>query len=247
LPIPGRELKGVHFAMDFLTQSNRRVAGMSIPENESIWVEGKRVLVIGGGDTGSDCVGVSIRQKAASVIQVELLPKPPDARTEETSWPVHPGPRMFSTTTSQEEGCERHWSIMSKNFIDDGNGAVIGANYVRLDWEGNKFTETTGSEDRFEADFVFLAMGFLHPQHDGILNDLGVEKDQRGNVKTGDNYCTSIEKVFSAGDMRRGQSLVVWAISEGRECAREVDKYLRGGVTRLVSKNSTFSSMELRD
>ena len=244
LPIPGRSLKGVHFAMEFLTQSNRRVAGKDIPKETEILATGKDVLVIGGGDTGSDCVGTSIRQKARSVTQIELLPKPPAGRTDQTPWPTHPGPRMLSTSTSQEEGCERDWSIMSRQFVDDGSGAVAGVDFVRLDWQGSKFTEIKGSEGHLKAQLVFLAMGFLHPQHEGMLDQLGVEKDERGNVKTDDNYRTSVEKVFAAGDMRRGQSLVVWAISEGRECAREVDKFLRAGVTRLVSKKKTFSATD---
>ncbi|MDH5478635.1 MAG: glutamate synthase subunit beta, partial [Nitrospinota bacterium] len=244
LPIPGRSLKGVHFAMEFLIQSNRRVAGKDVPKDTEILATGKDVLVIGGGDTGSDCVGTSIRQKARSVTQIELLPKPPEGRTDQTPWPTHPGPRMLSTSTSQEEGCERDWSIMSKQFVDDGAGAVSGVDFVRLDWQGNKFSEIEGSAGRLKAQLVFLAMGFLHPQHEGMLDQLGVEKDERGNVKTDDNYRTSVEKVFAAGDMRRGQSLVVWAISEGRECAREVDKFLRAGVTRLVSKKKTYSETD---
>ena len=244
LPIPGRELAGIHFAMDFLVQSNRRNAGKPIDQDEKIWVEGKNVLVIGGGDTGSDCVGTSIRQCASSVTQIELLPKPPDGRTEDTAWPTHPGPRMLSTSTSQEEGCNREWSILSKEFTGDERGNVTGAKIAHLNWEGGKFTEIPGTDAFIKADFVFLAMGFLHPQHEGMLDEFGVEKDERGNVKTDDSYRTSVKKVFAAGDMRRGQSLVVWAISEGRECAREVDKYLRGGATRLVSKKEAFSSTE---
>ncbi|MDH5509237.1 MAG: glutamate synthase subunit beta [Nitrospinota bacterium] len=241
LPIPGRSLKGIHYAMEFLIQSNRRVAGKDVPKDTEILATGKDVLVIGGGDTGSDCVGTSIRQKARSVTQIELLPKPPEGRTDQTPWPIHPGPRMLSTSSSQEEGCDRDWSIMSKQFVDDGSGAVAGVDFVRLDWQGNKFTEIEGSAGHLKAQLIFLAMGFLHPQHEGMLDQLGVEKDDRGNVKTDDLYRTSVEKVFAAGDMRRGQSLVVWAISEGRECAREVDKFLRAGVTRLVSKKKTYS------
>ncbi|VAX17583.1 Glutamate synthase [NADPH] small chain [hydrothermal vent metagenome] len=244
LPIPGRNLSGVHFAMDYLVQSNRRVAGKDIPEDTKIWAEGKHVVVIGGGDTGSDCVGTAIRQNAASVTQIELLPKPPDKRTQETAWPKHPGPRMLSTSTSQDEGCEREWSILSKEFVDDGNGALAGVNYVHIDWEGNKFTEIEETGGHYKADLVFLAMGFLHPQREGMIDELGVKTDQRGNVVTDEKYRTSSENVFCAGDMRRGQSLVVWAISEGRECARDVDKFLRSGVTRVVSKNEPFSSMK---
>ncbi|MDH4183489.1 MAG: glutamate synthase subunit beta, partial [Nitrospinota bacterium] len=244
LPIPGRNLKGVHFAMEYLTQNNRRVSGKPIASGSEIVAKGKNVLVIGGGDTGSDCVGTSIRLGAASVTQIELLPKPPEGRTGETPWPTHPGPRMLSTSTSQEEGCEREWSVLSKAFIDDGKGNLAGVDYVRLNWEGSKFSEIPGSGGRYKAELVFLAMGFLHPQHEGMLDQLGVEKDTRGNVKTDDNYRTSVEKVFAAGDMRRGQSLVVWAISEGRECAREIDKFLRSGATRLFSKKKTFSATD---
>jgi glutamate synthase (NADPH/NADH) small chain len=240
LPIPGRDAKGVHFAMDFLRQNNKRVAGDKITEEE-IHAKGKDVLVIGGGDTGSDCVGTSIRHGAKSVTQIELLPKPPDSRTEETAWPIHPGPRMLSTSTSQEEGCEREWSILSKEFIKDDSGNLKSVRYVKIEWSGSKFEEVPGSEGVYDVDLAFLAMGFLHPEHEGLLGKLGVEKDGRGNVKTDETYRTSVEKVFSAGDMHTGQSLVVSAISEGRECAREVDKYLKGGMSRLESKNNSFS------
>jgi len=240
LPIKGRDAKGVHFAMDFLTQSSKRVLGDSIPKDEEIYAKGKNVLVIGGGDTGSDCVGTAIRQGAKSVTQIELLPKPPDERTEDVPWPVHPGPRVLSTSTSQEEGCERLWSILSKEFVKDDNGNLTGVDYKKLEWEGRNFKEIDGSEAVFKAELAFLAMGFLYPKPSGLLEELGVEKDDRGNVKTGDDYKTSVESVFSAGDMRRGQSLVVWAISEGRECAREVDKYLKSGQSRLFSKKLPF-------
>jgi glutamate synthase (NADPH/NADH) small chain len=244
LPIPGRTLKGVHYAMEYLIQGNRRAAGKKIPKKSEILAKGKNVLVIGGGDTGSDCVGTAIRQGAASVTQIELLPKPPAGRTAETPWPTHPGPRMLSTSTSQAEGCAREWAVLSKEFVDDGEGALAGVNFVRLNWEGNKFTEISGSQGHYKAELAFLAMGFLHPQHEGLLDQLNLEKDSRGNVKAGEDYKTSADKVFAAGDMRRGQSLIVWAVSEGRECAREVDKFLRGGVTRLASKKKTFSAEE---
>jgi len=202
------------------------------------------VLVIGGGDTGSDCVGTSIRQGAASVTQIELLPRPPDSRTDQTPWPTHPGPRMLSTSTSQEEGCEREWSVLSKEFLKDGEGRLTGVRYVKIDWTDERsFEEIPGSEGMHRADLAFLAMGFVHPDPGGAAGELGVALDDRGNVRTDEQYRTSVERVFAAGDMRRGQSLVVWAISEGRECAREMDKYLKGGVSRLPSKTKAFSSL----
>ncbi len=239
LAIPGRDAKGIHFAMEFLAQNNKRVAGDAIPKDMEILVTGKHVLVIGGGDTGSDCVGTSIRQKAASVKQIELLPKPPETRTEETAWPVYPGPRMFSTSSSQEEGCAREWSVLSKEFLKDAKGNVSGAKYVKLNWVSpSKFEEIPGTEAVCKADVVFLAMGFLYTDPKGLIEELGIQKDERGNVKTGADYQTSVKGIFSAGDMRRGQSLVVWAISEGRECAREIDKFLMGS-SRLESKDKT--------
>lgn len=240
LPITGRDAKGVHYAMTFLGQNNKRVAGDAIPEAESIMATGKHVLVIGGGDTGSDCVGTSIRHGAAAVTQIELLPKPPPGRTLETAWPNHPGPRMFSTSSSQAEGCHRDWSIASKEFIKDEQGNLKAVKAVRLQWDGPKFTEIPGSEFEIKADLVLLAMGFLYPEPNTLLQQLGVEKDERGNVKCDAKYQTSVESVFAAGDMRRGQSLVVWAISEGRECARAVDTYLAGKNSRLESKNHSL-------
>ncbi|MBN8215801.1 MAG: glutamate synthase subunit beta [Spirochaetes bacterium] len=235
LPIPGREAKGVHFAMQFLAQSNRRVGGMAIPENEAILATGKNVVVIGGGDTGSDCVGTSIRQGAKSVTQIEILPKPPEGRTVETPWPTHPGPRMLSTSTSQAEGCQRDWGVLSKEFLRDKDGNLEGIRCVRVEWAAGKMVEKAGSEFILKAERVFLAMGFLHPEHD-VLDDFGVEKDERGNCKSKDGYATTVPGVFTCGDMRRGQSLVVWAIVEGRECAVQVDRHLRGGKTVLPSK-----------
>jgi glutamate synthase (NADPH/NADH) small chain len=235
LPIPGRDVNGVHFAMKFLAQSNMRVSGTAIPESEAILATGKNVVVIGGGDTGSDCVGTSIRQGAKSVTQIEILPKPPEGRTLETPWPTHPGPRMLSTSSSQAEGCARDWGVLSKEFIADKNGNLEGIRCVRVEWAGGKMTEKAGSEFILKAERVFLAMGFLHPEHD-VLDDFGVEKDERGNCKSKDGYATTVPGVFTCGDMRRGQSLVVWAISEGRECAVQVDRLLRGGKTVLPSK-----------
>jgi len=240
LPIPGRDAKGVYLAMDFLRQNNKRVAGDKFSPEEEILSTGKNVVVIGGGDTGSDCVGTSIRHGAKSVTQIELLPKPPATRTVATPWPEHPGPRMLSTSSSQAEGCERDWSVLSKEFLKDAEGNLTGIRAVRLQWEGPKFTEIDGSEFIMPAERVYLAMGFLHPEHN-LPDQLGVAKDERGNVKAGADYKTSVPGIFSAGDMRRGQSLVVWAISEGRECARNVDAFLTGAASRLESKNHTMA------
>ena len=232
LNIPGRELKGIHFAMDFLKQQNKRVSNKEV-ENEEILATGKNVVVIGGGDTGSDCVGTSNRQKAASVTQFELMPMPPKSRTPFMPWPTYP--MILKTTSSHEEGANRHWAIATKEFIGDENGNLKALKIVDLQWkftEENKpakFVEVAGSESEIPCERAFLAMGFLHPQDEGLLNQLDIELDERGNVKaTEKEFHTNIAKIFSAGDMRRGQSLVVWAISEGRECARKVDQYLMG-------------------
>jgi glutamate synthase (NADPH) small chain len=232
LNIPGRELKGIHFAMDFLKQQNKKVAGKTV-EEESILATGKNVVVIGGGDTGSDCVGTSNRQKALSVTQFELMPMPPKSRTPFMPWPTYP--MILKTTSSHEEGANRHWAIATKEFIGDENGNLKALKIVDLQWkftEENKpaqFVEVSGSESEIPCERAFLAMGFVHPQHEGLLNQLDIELDERGNVKaTEKEFHTNIAKIFSAGDMRRGQSLVVWAISEGRECARKVDEYLIG-------------------
>ncbi|CAK0759901.1 Glutamate synthase (NADPH) small chain [Gammaproteobacteria bacterium] len=247
LPITGREAKGVHFAMDFLAQNTKRVLGDNISDVEKIDASGKHVVVIGGGDTGSDCVGTSIRQGAVSVTQIELLPKPPAQRTEETAWPAHPGPRMFSISSSQQEGCERDWSVLSKEFLKDSDGRLIGICCVRLDWEDSarfQYQEIPNSEFILKADLVFLAMGFLYTDPTGLLESLGIERDKRGNIKaTEKDYQTSRPGVFAAGDSRRGQSLVVWAISEGRECARSVDQYLRDGCSRLEAKNRSLCEL----
>ncbi|WP_134090314.1 glutamate synthase subunit beta [Olivibacter sp. XZL3] len=232
LNIPGRELKGVHFAMEFLKQQNKRV-GESAYQEEEILATDKNVLVIGGGDTGSDCVGTSNRHGAKTVTQFELMPKPPAQRTPSMPWPTYP--MVLKNTTSHEEGCERFWSINTKAFLGDENGRLKGALVVDLEWETDasgrpvKFTEVPGSEREIPCELALLAMGFLHPQHEGLLKQLGVSLDARGNVSAAEgSYQTSVDKVFVAGDMRRGQSLVVWAISEGRECARKVDEFLMG-------------------
>ena len=240
LSIPGRELKGIHFAMEFLTQQNKRVANDSL-NDEGIWGTGKNVIVIGGGDTGSDCIGTSNRHKAKSVTQFELLPKPPDDRTPFMPWPVYP--MVLKTTSSHEEGADRKWAITTKEFLGDENGNLRALKVADLEWaitqDGKpaKFTEVPGSEREIPCELALLAMGFLHPQHEGLLTQLGVELDERGNVRASEKfYKSSINKVFTAGDMRRGQSLVVWAISEGRECARKVDEFLMGHST-LESKD----------
>ncbi len=243
LPIPGRLSDGVEFAMDFLAQSNRRVAGDAIPEGTDILATGKDVVVIGGGDTGSDCVGTSIRQGARSVTQIEIMPKPPEGRTEATPWPTHPGPRGLSTSTSQAEGAERDWAVMSKEFLTDDTGALRAIRAVRGDWSQGHPKEVADSEYELPAQLVLLAMGFLHPEH-AVLDDFGVEKDDRGNCASS-GYATSRQGVFVAGDMRRGQSLVVWAISEGRECARAVDEYLTGRPSLLAAKDLARSDVAL--
>jgi glutamate synthase (NADPH/NADH) small chain len=232
LPVPGRELKGVHFAMDFLKQQNKRISNLDTG-GEDIWARNKNVVVIGGGDTGSDCVGTSNRHGAKSVTQFELLPKPPENRTNYMPWPTYP--MILKTSSSHEEGVERHWAVATKEFIGDGKGNLKALKIVTLEWkmteEGRaaQFVEVAGSEREIPCELALFAMGFVHPQHEGLLDELGVELDERGNVKaTEKNYQTNIAKVFTAGDMRRGQSLVVWAISEGRECARKVDEYLVG-------------------
>jgi glutamate synthase (NADPH/NADH) small chain len=229
LPIPGRNLKGVHFAMDFLTQQNQRVNDKKI-KTEEIWATDKNVVVIGGGDTGSDCVGTSNRHKAKSVTQIEILTKPPTDRTPAMPWPNWP--MILRTSSSHEEGCDRHWSIVTKEFVGDANGNLKGLKIANVEWKvkdgKSAFEEMPGSEREVPCELALLAMGFLYPQRQGLLQQLGVDLDERGNVRC-TNYQTSVDSVFSAGDMRRGQSLVVWAISEGREAARAVDEYLSGG------------------
>ncbi len=225
LPVSGRELDGIHFAMDFLPLQNRRVAGDK--NVEDLWASGKHVVVIGGGDTGSDCVGTSNRHGAASVTQFELLPMPPDLDRNPV-WPYWP--QRLRTSSSHEEGAERDWSIGTKEFIGE-DGKIKAIKAVRLEWKDGKMSELPGSEFVLPADLVLLAMGFVSPVQ-AVLDAFGVEKDPRGNAKaTTDGeacYLTSVPKVFAAGDMRRGQSLVVWAIREGRQCARSVDEFLMG-------------------
>ena len=225
LSVPGRELKGIHFAMEFLPQQNKRVAGDVVPPSSEILATDKHVIIIGGGDTGADCLGTSHRQKAASVTQFEIMPKPPDQRAGSTPWPLWP--LMLRSESSHEEGGERVWSILTEKFEGDSNGNVKFLHTVDVG-PPPKFERRPGSEKTYRADLVLLAMGFLGPVRQGMLEQLGVELDERGNVKCGDNYMSSLQGVFAAGDMRRGQSLVVWAITEGRKAARAVDQWLMG-------------------
>ncbi len=243
LNIPGRELNGVHFAMEFLKQQNKRVSNKEVTVTD-ILTTGKNVVVIGGGDTGSDCVGTSNRQKAATVTQFELLPKPPEGRTSFMPWPTYP--MTLKVTSSHEEGADRHWAIATKEFVGDGKGNLKALKIIDLEWQVTedgrpaKFVERAGSEREIPCERAFLAMGFVHPQHEGLIQQLEIELDERGNVKaTEKEFQTNIAKIFTAGDMRRGQSLVVWAISEGRECARKVDEFLMG-YSLLESKDSSL-------
>jgi glutamate synthase (NADPH/NADH) small chain len=254
LNIPGRELKGVYYAMQFLKQQNKRNAGKdplgnaSIESNifsENLLATGKNVVVIGGGDTGSDCVGTSNRHQAKSVTQFELLPKPPADRTTYMPWPTYP--MVLKSSSSHEEGADRHWAVATKEFIGDENGNLKALKVVDLEWTAShdgrpaQFTERPGSERELPCELALLAMGFVHPQQEGLVNELGLELDERGNVKASEKaYVTSIGKVFAAGDMRRGQSLVVWAISEGRECARKVDEFLMEGKSLLEEKDQNI-------
>ncbi len=230
LPVPGRELDGVHYAMDFLPQQNKRNAGDTLPEGSSIIATGKNVIVIGGGDTGSDCIGTSRRHGAASITQLEIMPKPPEKENKALTWPNWPN--KLRTSSSHEEGCERMWSVDTLSF-EGQNGKVTQINCVKVEWTQDNgrwvMNHVPGSEFSLKADAVFLAMGFVHPVRNGMLEELGVALDERQNVRAStDNYRTSVDKVFTAGDMRRGQSLVVWAIREGRQCARAIDEFLMG-------------------
>ena len=235
LPVPGRELAGVHFAMDFLRANSKRVQGVHVPDDDFISAEGKHVVVIGGGDTGSDCIGTSNRHGARSVTQIEILPMPPEKENKGLTWPDWPN--RLRTSSSQEEGCERMWSVATKAFVGDEAGNLKALRCIKVEWSKDEagrwqMAEIEGSEFSLQADLALLAMGFVHPVHAGMLDELGVELDQRGNVQGFTEgpkaYHTSIPGVFAAGDMRRGQSLVVWAIREGRQCARAVDEWLMG-------------------
>ncbi|CBL46653.1 Glutamate synthase, small subunit [gamma proteobacterium HdN1] len=229
LPVPGRDLKGVHFAMEFLPQQNRVNAGVAVPEQ--IRADGKHVIVIGGGDTGSDCVGTSNRHGASSVVQFELMPRPPEEENKALTWPYWP--YKLRTSSSHKEGCEREFAIATKEFVGK-KGQLTGLKTVHVEMKDGRFIEVEGTEQLWKADLVLLAMGFVSPV-ESILAGFGVEKDSRGNarasVETKGGYATNVEKVFAAGDMRRGQSLVVWAIREGRQAARAIDEYLMGATT----------------
>jgi len=226
LPAEGRNLKGVYFAMEFLRQQNKVISGQQIPENERLSARDKKVLVIGGGDTGSDCVGTSIRQKASFVTQIEILDKPPVKRTGDNPWPYWPN--TLRTSSSHLEGCERRWNLATKRFIGT-NGVLTGVEVVQVEWirENGRMImkEIPGSIEVIEADLVLLSMGFLSPSHKGLLDELGVEYDERGNVKSIDN-ATNLDKIFVGGDATRGASLVVWAIRSGRDAAKRIHKYV---------------------
>ena len=241
IPIPGRDLKGIHPAMEFLSQQNTRNAGKTELKNhrgeliEEIKATGKNVMVIGGGDTGSDCVGTSNRHGAISITQIELLERPPMERAESTPWPMWP--YKLRTSTSHEEGAQRDWALFTKEFVGDEGGNLKGVILQDMGWSDPepgkkpKWGVIEGTEREVACELALLAIGFLHPQQNGLLNDLGVNYDERGNVQDNGKYATNVDKVFAAGDMRRGQSLVVWAISEGRECAYNVDEFLMGEST----------------
>ncbi|HET6371088.1 MAG TPA: glutamate synthase subunit beta [Nitrospiria bacterium] len=231
LPVPGRELSGVHLAMEFLSQQNRINAGDRIDPAKRISAKGKRVVIIGGGDTGSDCLGTSHRQGAKEVYQFELLPQPPEHRASSTPWPLWP--MMLRTSHAHEEGCKREWSVSTKRFSGE-NGKVRKLSAVRVEMKTDgsgrtQFVETPGSEFELPVDLVLLAMGFVGPVKNGLLSDLKVRLDARGNVAVDPNQMTSVDGVFAAGDMKRGASLIVWAIREGRDAAKGIDQYLRSG------------------
>ena len=230
LAVEGRDLDGVHFAMDFLPQQNRRVSGEPLGDVEPILATGKRVVVIGGGDTGSDCIGTSTRQGAASITQLEILPRPPDREDKGLTWPEWP--LKMRTSSSQEEGAERDFAVLTKR-ATGRNGKVEALDCVRVEWVKDAsgrmaMQEVPGSAFELKADLVLLAMGFLGPEQPGMLDDLGVELTDRGNVARDDLYRTSVDGVWACGDMGRGQSLIVWAIAEGRACAADVDRALTG-------------------
>ncbi len=231
LKIEGRGLGGIYFAMDYLTQANKNLEEEDISLDKIIDLKGKKVVIIGGGDTGSDCLGTAHRQGVERVVQIEVMPKPPEFRSQDYPWPSYP--LLLKKSSSYEEGGERHWAVLTKRFIGK-EGFVEKLSCVKVEFsQANNEThpvmkEIPGSGFEIEADIVILAIGFLHPEHSGLLIELNVEFDNCGNVKTNQSYITSVEKVFSAGDMRRGQSLVVWAVSEGRQCAYHMDKYLMG-------------------
>jgi len=224
LEVPGRELSGIHFAMDFLTQQNRRVAGDTVPDEGAILATGKNVIVIGGGDTGSDCIGTSHRQGAKSVTSFEIMPRPPEERAGSTPWPMWP--LMLRSSSSHEEGGARDWSVSTERV--SGNGKIERLHCVRVELKNGKFERVAGSEFEIPADLVLLAMGFVHPEHPGVVEGLGLSIDKRGNIAVDGSFMTNQKGVFAAGDCQRGQSLVVWAIAEGRKAARAADLFLMG-------------------
>ncbi|MDF3069840.1 MAG: gltD [Polyangiaceae bacterium] len=225
LEVPGRELSGIHFAMDFLTQQNKRVAGDAVPDSEAILATGKNVIVIGGGDTGSDCIGTSHRQGAKSVTSFEIMPRPPEERAGTTPWPLWP--LQLRTSSSHEEGGNRDWSVSTER-VSGENGKITTLHCVKVELKGGKFERVAGSEFEIPADLVLLAMGFVHPEHPGVVEGLGLTINGRGNIQVDANFATNQKGVFAAGDCQRGQSLVVWAIAEGRKAARAADLYLMG-------------------
>jgi len=230
LPVPGRDLDGVHFAMEYLPQQNRRLQGVDPDPTDAITAEGKRVVILGGGDTGADCLGTAHRQGAEIVHQYELLPEPPVERPDNNPWPQWPS--ILRSSGAHEEGGLRDYNILTKSFSGT-DGKLEKLHGVRVEWAPDdtgrfQMSEVSGSEFEIDADLVLLAMGFVHPEHGGMLDQLGLELDDRGNVKVDKNKMTTVPKVFAGGDMVRGQSLVVWAIAEGREVARNIDKYLVG-------------------
>lgn len=224
LPAEGRDAKGVHFAMDFLKQQNKLVRGEKISSKSQIVAKGKNVLVIGGGDTGSDCVGTSIRQGAASVTQIEIMPKPSAERSQENPWPYWPN--VLRESSSHKEGCERRWSLATKEFLKNSKGELNGVRVVQVEWTDDngswKMTEVQGTEEVIKAELVCLAMGFVHPEHEGVLDDMNLGYDNRGNVKT-EGFATKNPKIFAAGDVKTGASLVVHAIASGRQAAEQME------------------------
>jgi len=236
IDISGRNLKGIHFAMDFLTQQNKRVSELDF-DKEDLFATDKNVIVIGGGDTGSDCIGTSNRQGAKSITQFELLDKPGISRGIHNPWPEWP--LVLRTSSSHEEGVDRTWSVLTKSFIGDENGNISGLKTVNVAWENGKFDEIPDTEKIYPCDLVLIAVGFVHTQKEGLLDQLNINLDERGNVKA-QNYKTNVDKVFTAGDMRRGQSLVVWAIQEGREAARALDHSLSGKSSLASKERSSY-------
>ncbi len=230
LSLPGRELSGIHQAMDYLPLQNKRCAGDAIPASDLISAEGRRVVIIGGGDTGADCLGTANRQRAKSVHQLEIMPRPPTSRAIDNPWPEWP--RIYRVASAHEEGVERVYAVSTKRFIGDENGQVSALELVRVEMRQDngrpRFVEVAGSEYRLPCELVLLAMGFLGPEQSGMLAAFGVELTERGNARRDANWMTNVEGVFTAGDMQHGQSLIVWAIAEGRSAARAIDHYLMG-------------------